>query len=363
MTKGHEMDKLSAAIKQIRNLDYPLMHKAQDRLDNLTKPIGSLGRLEELARLVVGITGKDNPTFTQKVIFTLAADHGVAREKVSAYPQEVTAQMVYNFLSGQAAINVLARHIRARVVVVDMGIAEKIPNPKSQIPNFKDKKINYGTRNMAKGPAMTRKEAIKSIEAGMDVLEEELIKGVDIVGTGEMGIGNTTASSAITAVLTKVPIEDVTGKGTGIDSEALKNKIRVIKEALKRNRPDSTRPIDVLAKVGGFEIAGLVGIILAAASHRIPVVLDGFISGAAGLLAYHIDPRIKRYMIASHCSAEKGHRVILRHIGLKPILDLDLRLGEGTGSALGITIIEAAVKILNQMATFQSAGVSGKGQL
>jgi nicotinate-nucleotide--dimethylbenzimidazole phosphoribosyltransferase len=215
---------------------------------------------------------------------------------------------------------------------------------------------------MAKGPAMTRKEAIKSIEAGMDVLEEELIKGVDIVGTGEMGIGNTTASSAITAVLTKVPIEDVTGKGTGIDSEALKNKIRVIKEALKRNRPDSTRPIDVLAKVGGFEIAGLVGIILAAASHRIPVVLDGFISGAAGLLAYHINPRIKRYMIASHCSAEKGHRIILRHIGLNPILDLDLRLGEGTGAALGITIIEAAVKILNQMATFQSAGVSGKGR-
>jgi len=361
MTKEHEMDKLRAVIKQIRNLDYPLMRKAQDRLDNLTKPVGSLGRLEELARLVVGITGKDKPVLTQKVIFTLAADHGVAQEKVSAYPQEVTAQMVYNFLRGQAAINVLARHIRSRVVVVDMAVAEKIPNPKSQIPNFKNKKINYGTKNMTKGPAMTRKEAIKSIEAGMDVLEEELIRGVDIVGTGEMGIGNTTAASAITAVLAKKAVRDVTGRGTGINDKILENKIKIIKTALRINRPKSNDPIDVLSKVGGFEIAGLVGIILSAASHRIPVVLDGFISGAAGLLAYHIDPRIKRYMIASHCSAEKGHRIILSHIGLDPILDLDLRLGEGTGAALGITIIEAAVKILNQMATFQSAGVSGKG--
>lgn len=273
---------------------------------------------------------------------------------MSAYPKEVTAQMVYNFLNEGAGINVLAKHVGARVVVADIGVAEDLkPHPKLII-----KKINYGTKNMTKGPAMTKAEAIKSIETGIEILEEESKKGIDIAGTGEMGIGNTTASSAITAVFTKKSVEDVTGKGTGIDNKGLENKIGIIKAALKINNPDPNDPIDVLSKVGGFEIGGLVGIILAAASKRIPVVIDGFISGAAALIAFYLEPKVKEYMIASHISQELGHRIILEHIGLKPLLDLNLRLGEGTGAALGMNIIEAAVKILTQMATFKSAKVS-----
>lgn len=355
------MDKIKETIKNITGIDYELMEQAQNRLDNLTKPQGSLGRLEELARLIVGITRKENPEIKNKVIFTLASDHGVTEEAVSAYPKEVTAQMIYNFLNGGAGINVLAKHVGARVVVVDMGVAEKISAAGGSAlggKNFKDRKINYGTQNFTKGPAMTRLEAIKSIETGIELFEEEMVNGIDIIGTGEMGIGNTTPSSAITAVFTKKAVRDITGRGTGINDQGLKNKVRVIKEALKINNPNPQDPIDVLAKVGGFEIGGLTGIILAATANKVPVVIDGFISGAAALIAYHLEPKTKEYMLASHCSVEKGHRVILEYIGLKPILDLGLRLGEGTGAALGIDIAEAAVKILTQMATFQNAGVS-----
>lgn len=354
------MKKINEVLSRITDIDYEAMKNAQSSLDNLTKPLGSLGRLEELAKQVVGITGKNNPPFNNKVIFTLAADHGVTEEKISVYPKEVTEQMVYNFLNRGAGINVLAKHIGARVVVVDIGVAGKIQESKFKNQDFKNKKINYGTKNMAKGPAMSESEAIKSIETGIDILEEELSGGIDIVGTGEMGIGNTTASSAITAVFTKKPIEDITGKGAGLDENGLENKIMVIKKALKVNDPNPFDPIDVLSKVGGFEIGGLAGIILAAASKKIPIVIDGFISGAAALIAYHIEPKVKEYMIASHCSAEKGHRIILDHIGIKPILDLNLRLGEGTGAALGINIVEASIKILTQMATFKSANVSEK---
>ncbi len=348
------MDKITETINNIKPLDYKIMEVTQERLDNLTKPLGSLGRLEELAKQITGITARENPNLGNKVIFTLAADHGVTEEGVSAYPKEVTAQMVYNFLRGGAGINVLSKHAGARVVVVDMGVAADLaPDPKLLI-----KKINYGTKNMAKGPAMTKEEAIKAVEAGIEIFEDELKKGIDIVGTGEMGIGNTTAASAITAVFTEARIEDVTGRGAGLDEKGLKNKIDIIKKSLKINQPDSDNPMDVLTKVGGFEIGGLAGIILAAVSRRVPVVIDGFISGAAALLAYKLEPKAKEYMIASHCSVEKGHRVILDHIGLKPIFDLNLRLGEGTGAALGINIIEAAVKILTQMASFKSAKVS-----
>ncbi len=350
------MNKIKEVIGQITPLDYKLMKTAQVRLDNLTKPLGSLGRLEELAKLIVGITGKENPKFKNKVIFTFAGDHGITQEGVSAYPKEVTAQMVYNFLKGGAGINVLARHVGVRVVVADLGVAEEL----KPHPNLVIKKINYGTKNMAKEPAMAESEAIKSIETGIAIFEDEFKKGIDIIGTGEMGIGNTTPSSAITAVLTKKSIEDVTGRGTGISEEGLNNKIAVIKKALELNKPDPNDPIDVLSKVGGFEIGGLAGVILSAASRKIPIVIDGFISGAAALIAYHLEPKTKEYMIASHCSAEKGHKVILEHLGLKPLLDLNLRLGEGTGAALGISIIEAAIKILTQMATFKSAGVSRK---
>jgi nicotinate-nucleotide--dimethylbenzimidazole phosphoribosyltransferase len=351
------MAKIEETIKKITGINQELSLLTQRRLDNLTKPQGSLGRLEELAKQVVAITENENPKFKNKVIFTFAADHGVTEEGVSAYPKEVTAQMVYNFLKGGAGINVLASHVGARVVVADLGVAGDLENLDSRLII---RKVNYGTRNMAKGPAMTRAEAQRSIEFGIEIFQEELKEGIDVIGTGEMGIGNTTAASAITAVFTKEPVENVTGRGTGLDDRGLKNKIEVIKRALLVNKPDSKDPIDVLAKVGGFEIGGLCGIILAAASRKVPVVVDGFISGSAALLACKLEPKVKEYLIASHCSVERGHKVILSHLGLRQILDLDLRLGEGTGAALGIGIIEASVKILSQMATFKDAGVSEK---
>jgi len=332
------------------------MKKAQERLDNLTKPQGSLGKLEGLAKQVVGITGKIAPNFKNKVIFTIAGDHGVAEEGVSAFPKEVTAQMVYNFLRGGAGINVLASHVGAKVIVVDAGVACDLEDKEGRL---KIKKVNYGTKNMAKGPAMSREEAIKSIEAGIEVFEEEFEEnGIDIAGTGEMGIANTTSSSAIACVITGISAKDAVGRGTGISDEALTNKIRVIKEAINLNKPKTDDAIDVLSKVGGFEIGALSGIILTAASRKIPVVIDGFISGAAALIAYGLAPKTKDYMVAAHCSVEIGHKAILSHIGLKPLLDFNLRLGEGTGAALAIGIVEAGVKILNEMATFGEAGVS-----
>ncbi len=348
------MRKIKETIEKIQGLDHGLMKEAQERLDCLTKPLGSLGRLEELAQRVVAMTRRRDPWFQNKVIFTLAGDHGVVEEGVSAYPQEVTAQMVYNFLKGGAGINVLARHVGARVVVADVGVAVDLGTHAGLIV----RKVAHGTRNMVKGPAMTKEEAVQSIEAGIEIFESEFVKGVDIAGIGEMGIGNTTPSSAITAAFTGYPVEQVTGRGTGILDEAWGRKVEVIQKALEVNRPDTKDPLDVLAKVGGFEIGGLAGIVVAAAARRVPVVIDGFISGAAALVAYHLEPKVKDYLIASHCSVECGHKVILDHIGLKPLLDLNLRLGEGTGAALGINLVEAAIKIMTQMATFKSAGVS-----
>jgi len=356
------VDRLKATIENITNINSELMQETQKSLDNLTKPLGSLGRLEDIAKLVVGISGNQSPVLRNKIIFTFAADHGVTEEGVSAYPKEVTAQMVYNFLNGGAGINVLAKHVGARVVVADLGVAEKIKVQQSKFRYFKDKKVNFGTKNFAKGPAMTREEALKSIEAGIDIFEKELKNGADIIGTGEMGIGNTTSASAITAVFTGKPVESLTGRGAGIDDKRLENKIRIIKTGLEVNKPDAKDAIDVLAKVGGFEIGGLTGVILTAAAHKVPVVIDGFISGSAALIAYHIEPKTKEYMIAAHCSVEAGHKIILEHLGLKPILDLNLRLGEGTGAALAISIVEASVKILTQMATFKSAKVSEKNK-
>jgi nicotinate-nucleotide--dimethylbenzimidazole phosphoribosyltransferase len=355
---GKKMDRINAIKKQIIPVDIIKIKRAQERLDALTKPKGSLGRLEELAKQICAITGKENPQLANKVIFTLAADHGVTDEGVSVYPREVTAQMVYNFLSGGAGINVLANHVGARVVIVDMGVAVNLKLD----PRLVIKKINYGTKNIAKGPAMSRKEAVDSIYAGIEIFEDEFKRGIDIAGTGDMGIGNTTASSAITAVFTKKPIEEITGKGTGLDDKGLKNKIDIIRKSISLNKPDSSDPIDVLSKVGGFEIGGLAGIILAAASKKIPVVIDGFISGAAALIAFHLEPKVKEYLVAAHNSVEKGHKVILQHIGIEPLFNLDLRLGEGTGAALGIGLADAAIKILTQMATFKSANVSERNK-
>ncbi|MBU0478856.1 nicotinate-nucleotide--dimethylbenzimidazole phosphoribosyltransferase [bacterium] len=352
------MDKIKQVISRIKPLDSKLMDEAQRRLDSLTKPRGSLGRLEEFAKQIVGITGSLKPEFGNKVIFTMAGDHGVVEEGVSAFPQEVTPQMVYNFLREGAGINVLARHVGAKVIVIDMGVAAEIRNPKSEIRNFMDKKVGFGTKNMTKGTAMTREEAVKSIENGIEVFMERKKHGIDILGTGDMGIGNTTPSSAVIAAFSGIEVEKVTGRGTGISDEAFENKVRVIKKALDINKPNPEDPIDVLAKVGGFEIGGLCGCVLGAAASNTPVVIDGLISTAGALIAYELCPQVKDYIFAAHKSVEAGHQYMLSRMNLNPILDLNMRLGEGTGAALGISVIEAGIKILNEMATFEDAGVS-----
>lgn len=352
------MGKLKDTIEKIQLPDPALLEAAQAKLDDLTKPHGSLGRLEELARQMVSITGNLSPVINKKAVLVMAGDHGVVRDGVSAYPQEVTMQMVLNFLGGGAAINVLARHIGAEVQVVDMGVAAELePNPK-----LLDKKVAMGTNSMTGGPAMDSGQAIRALEAGIEAAELMIGNGHNIIATGDMGIGNTTASSAITSVICGIEAEEVTGYGTGIDQGGLKKKIEAIKKAIEVNSPDPDDGIDVLTKVGGFEIGGIAGVVLGCAAHRIPVVIDGFISSAGALIANAIEPKCAHYMIPSHCSVEKGHRIALDHLRLKPLFDFDMRLGEGTGAAIGINITEAAVKILNEMATFSSAGVSEKNE-
>ncbi len=330
--------------------------QAFERQQQLTKPTGALGRLESLSVQLAGMTGKARPRFQQKGIIIMAADHGVTLEGVSAYPAEVTPQMVLNFLYGGAAINVLARQANARVTIVDMGVAFDFNNP----PGLVSRKIARGTQNMCKGPAMTRSQAEQAIQAGIEIVLAEIDGGLDLVATGEMGIGNTTASSAITAVLTGQPVANVTGRGTGLDDAGLAHKITVIEQAIAANQPDPNDPLDVLTKLGGFEIAGLVGVVLGAASRRVPVVVDGFISGAAALVAALLAPNAKDYLVASHQSQEIGHKAIWNKLELQPLLILDLRLGEGSGAALAFHLVEAAVRTLDEMATFAEAGVSDK---
>ena len=300
------MGKLANIIKKIEPVDQGLMEDAQKRLDFLTKPQGSLGRLEELAKKLVGITREKNPKVDKKVVIVMAGDHGIVAEGVSAYPQEGTPQMVDNGIRGGAAINVLARHAGAEVVVVDMGMATDLEDDAGVIR----KKIGYGTKNFAKGPAMTREEAVQAIEAGIEVVES--IENLNILATGEMGIGNTTPSSAIIATFSGCSVKEVTGRGTGVDDEGLKKKVIAIEKGLALNKPDPEDALDVLSKVGGFEIAGLAGCVLAAAANKIPVVIDGFISTAGALIATELAPTAKEYIIASHMSQEIGHRLIDR---------------------------------------------------
>lgn len=353
------MNTLQDILNSIKPLDQELQDKTQRRLDNLTKPPGSLGRLEELARRYVTITGNEYPKIKKKVIYTFAGDHGVTEEGISAYPKEVTYQMVFNFLRGGAGINVLARHAGAEVRVVDIGVDYTFEDVAVDVAGcFIRKKVSMGTQNMALRPAMRMEECIRTLKTGIELAYEAHKEGVDILGTGDMGIGNTTPSSAITAVLTGKTVEHVTGRGTGINDDMFKNKIRVIEQSIAVNKPDAGNPLDVLAKVGGFEIAGIAGLIIGAAACRIPVVIDGFISSAAALVAVSLKEEISQYLFASHRSVEKGHGAILERIGLNPLLDLNLRLGEGTGACLAISLIEAGVKILTEMATFGEAGVS-----
>jgi nicotinate-nucleotide--dimethylbenzimidazole phosphoribosyltransferase len=325
---------------------------AQRHLDELTKPAGSLGRLEEIAARLVMLTGLA-PRVTRPVVFTFAADHGVVAEGVSAYPQSVTAQMVENFLRGGAAINVLARQAGARVVVADFGVA----NPIAAFPDLVRVSFGAGTQNIARGAAMTRAQAIAAVEAGAHLAEEAIAAGADLLATGDMGIGNTTAASAIIAAVTGAPAETVTGHGTGVDEAAWRVKVDVVRRALAVNAPDAADGVDVVARVGGFEIAGLVGVILAGAAHRVPVALDGFIAAAAAAAALTLAPAARDALFASHRSTEPGHDVALRHLGLVPYLDLSMRLGEGTGAALFIHLARAAALAYTDMATFKSAGV------
>ncbi|MDQ7029528.1 MAG: nicotinate-nucleotide--dimethylbenzimidazole phosphoribosyltransferase [Ardenticatenia bacterium] len=347
---------LESLIARIGGLDASAMAAARARQDTLTKPPGSLGRLEHLSTLVAGITGHVRPRLHHKVIVTMAGDHGVVAEGVSAYPQEVTAQMVLNFLRGGAAINVLARHVGARVVVVDMGVATDLDD----VDGLVHCKVGHGTANIARGPAMSREQAEQALLAGAAVVETEADTGLDILGVGEMGIGNTTPAAAVAAAITGRPPGEIVGRGTGVDDATLARKVAAVQRALAVNRPDPYDGLDVLTKVGGFEIGGMAGAMLAAAARRVPVVVDGFISTAAALIAVTLAPQVRPFLIASHRSREKGHHIMLDWLGAEPVLDLEMRLGEGTGSALAIGVIEAACQVLDEMATFAEAGVSEK---
>ena len=343
-------------LVQIPQLDESAMSKARARQDQLTKPQGSLGRLEDISVQIAGITANARPRLDDKVIIVMAGDHGVVAQGVSAFPQEVTPQMVMNFLNGGAAINVLARHVNARVVVVDMGVAVDM----NDFEGLVNMKVKPGAHDFTQGPAMTRDQAIQAVLAGAEVVKAELARGLDILGTGEMGIGNTTPATAIAAVLTGKDPADITGPGTGLDAEGVRRKTAIIRQGIDVNRPNPADALDVLSKVGGFEIAGLVGAMLAAANNRRPVVVDGFISTAAAMVAVSLAPDLRSYLIAAHRSEERGHGVMLEWIGLEPLLDLGLRLGEGTGAALAIGLADAACKILDEMATFAEAAVAGK---
>jgi len=343
-------------INSIRPVDKSLAGRIQAHLDDLTKPRGSLGRLETLAARYSLIQGTVQPVLGDKRIVVFAADHGVADEGVSAYPKEVTPQMVKNMLGGGAAVNVLARHIGAELTIVDMGVAA----PLEQAQGLRSHKIRAGTDNIANGPAMTDEEAARALAVGADLGVEAAAAGAKLLATGEMGIANTTPAAALMAALLPCPPEEVTGRGTGIDDERLTHKCAIVRKALETNAALCTGPRATLAALGGFEIAGLCGFVLGAAARRIPLVVDGFIATAAALTACRMNEATADYLFFSHCSAESGHRSFFREFGTEPLLDLGMRLGEGTGAALAISLIEAAVKLYNEMATFSSAGVSDR---
>jgi nicotinate-nucleotide--dimethylbenzimidazole phosphoribosyltransferase len=347
---------LRDAIAAVHPLDAGLLQKAQERLDSLTKPPGSLGRLEEIARRLSAIQGKLKPSIGKKRVYTLAGDHGVTEEGVSAFPKEVTPQMVLNFLHGGAAINVLTRHVGAEIVVVDMGVAYDFGG----VQGLLDRKIGPGTRNFTKGPAMTREEMLAALGAGLELAADAARDGVTLLGVGEMGIGNTTPAAAILSIFSGLAPEDAIGRGTGVDDAGLARKADAIRRGIAANAPDANDPLDVLQKMGGYEIAGMAGIFLGAAVRGLPVLADGFISSSAALVAVWLCPDAGQYIFLSHLSQEKGHKRMVEVLGERPLLDLEMRLGEGTGAALAMQIVEASAKILSEMATFAEAGVSGK---
>ena len=342
-------------VQRIKPIDKNVEKNVLKKFDNLTKPRKSLGLLENLISRAAGIYSTEKPDLSRKVIFLMAADHGVTEERVSAYPSEITRQMIMNFLNGGAAINVLTRHFGIDVIITDMGVKGNIADARGLI----NKKLANGTDNMAAGPAMSREMAEKSILNGYEVFEQiNNEKKIGLIGLGEMGIGNTTASSAIISVLTGEETDKVADQGTGLQPEEILHKVSIIKKAIAINQPNPDDAIDVLAKVGGFEIGGLVGCILAAAARRVPVVMDGLISGACSLLSVKIAPLVQDYLFASHCSKEKGHKFALSYLQKRPIFDLEMHLGEGTGAVYGMNFIETGFKLLNEMATFDDLKIS-----
>ena len=357
MSNGQPVSFLDATYRRIYPQDFDFRRQAEERLNQLTMPHWALGDLMDLAVDLAGMTRSMHPPVARKCVVVMAGDHGVTAEGVSRYPAEVTTQMVHNIVRGGAGINALAHQAGAEVRVVDMGAVDDFADL-VRAGTIIAKKIGRGTANMVYGPAMTRTHAVMAVEAGIEVANM-LAPEVDLFGTGEMGIGNTTPSTAIAAVLTGRPVAEVTGRGTGIDDDQLRHKISVVERALARNRPDPKDGLDVLAKVGGFEIGGIAGLILGAAAHRKPVLVDGFISTAGAMIACVLEPFVRDYIICAHRSVEPGHGALIDKLGRRPLLDLNLRLGEGTGAALAMNVVEAAVHVLTEVATFAEAGVSG----
>ncbi len=351
-----EESALRSLVGSILPLEPECLDAAQRRLDDLTKPPGSLGRLEAVARRLAGIQRSAKPTIHRKRVYTLAGDHGVTEEGVSAFPREVTAQMVLNFLRGGAAINVLARHVGAEVVVVDIGVDHDF----GDLAGLVHAKVARGTANLARGPAMGRGEALAALGVGVGLAARAAEDGVDLVGVGEMGIGNTTPAAAILAAFTGLDPSEAVGRGTGVDDRGLARKAEAVRRGIEVNRPDPADPLDVLAKVGGLEIAGIAGLCLGAAARRIPVAVDGFISTAGAMVAARLAPAVKEYLFLSHLSQERAHIRMVEHLDQNPLLVLELRLGEGTGAALAMSVIEASARILSEMATFSEAGVSNR---
>ena len=347
---------LGEVLARIQPVDTGATEQARLRQSRLTKPPGSLGQLEALSVQLAGIFGTDCPQLRHKAVIVAAGDHGVVAQGVTGYPQEVTGQMVRNFLAGGAAVSVMARHAGVRLMVADAGVAAELPPH----PDLRVVRAGSGTADITRGPAMSRQQAERCLLAGVRLALEVAEDGAELIGAGEMGIGNTTAASAIASALTGRPAEETTGRGTGRTRDELRHKTEVVRRALSVNRPDPRDAVDVLAKVGGFEIGVLAGVVLGGAMARRAVVLDGFISGAAALIACGLCPTARDYLIASHRSAERGHRAVLRHLGLRPLLDLRMRLGEGTGAVLAMGIVEASAACLAEMATFDDAGVSDR---
>ncbi len=348
------MKTLNKAIKEIIPPSNEIYEAALTRLAQQARPAGSLGVLEGLSARLAGIAKTIDVHLDNKIIITCAGDHGVVEEGVSLFPQEVTPQMVYNFVNGGASINVLAKHAGARVKVADFGVNHDFED---DLPIF-HKKVRKATSNLAAGPAMSKEEAVNSVEAGIEIVNELLAAGpIDIIGTGDMGIGNTTPSTAIIAAVSGIAVEKLTGRGTGIDDAGLKNKIAVIERGLEVNKPDRNDALDILAKVGGFEIGGLAGLVIGAAAKGIPVVCDGLISTAGALLACEMAPAAKAYLFASHRSIEIGHKYMHERLGLEPLLDIQFRLGEGTGAAVAMELLDAATRVLADIKTFDEVAI------